>query len=150
MRKENKLNKLLDSEENIDLVLSYSKVSDYDKNGASALLEKTFTQGKGLKLGSLVDDILFNKDKFNDKYYIGQFNEPIATSGILTKIITTNYNEVPTKEVVLEIVKLNNLWGRTKDEDKLISYFDKDDFWGYLEEYYNTKPYCLSFNLQAD
>jgi hypothetical protein len=55
---ESKLNQVLNSEEEIDLSLSYSKISDFDRNGAISLIRKREVTGAGLKHGALVDDLL--------------------------------------------------------------------------------------------
>lgn len=137
MGKESKFAQILNNEENVDLSLSYSRVSDYDRNGPKALLSKTNKDSQALKKGSLVDDLLFSKDSFNDNYYISDFNEPTATLGILCKIILDNYSEIPDNETVLEIVKKNGLWKSVKKEETLIANYNTDEFWGYLNDKYN-------------
>lgn len=137
MGEESKLAQILNNEENIDLSLSYSRVSDYDRNGPKALLAKTHKDSQALKKGALVDDLLFSKDSFNDNYYVSDFNEPTATLGILCKIILDNYTEIPNNETVFEIVKKNGLWKSVKKEEVLIANYNTDEFWGYLKDKYN-------------
>ena len=138
MGKENKLNKLLDDNEEIDLTLSYSRISDYDRNGPKALLNRSFLANQGVKMGSVIDDLLFSPNEFKDKYYISSFTEPIATLGNLCKIILDNYNEKPNIDTILDIIELNSLWKTTKNKDLLIANFDNDNFWGYLNEQYSS------------
>lgn len=141
--KENKLNILLNDEENIDLRLSYSRVSDFDRNGPQSLIRKSIIENDGVKHGSLVDmllvDTLTGSKDIEKTYVIIDENKPTATLGILCDIILDNYIELPNKEKILEIIKLNNLWGRTKDPIKLSEYFDIPDFWNYLTHKFETK-----------
>lgn len=143
MMKENKLNNLLNEDEFIDLSLSYSKVSDFDRNGPVALIRKSNVENEGLKHGSLVDILLVDKltssNEFEKKYVVIDENKPSATLGLLCDIILENYVVLPDKEKVLEIVKHNNFWSRTKDEEKLISCFDTSEFWNYLKHKFETK-----------
>lgn len=129
------LNDILLNDEIVDLTLSYSRLSDFDRNGASALLDKTNKESVALKTGTLIDDLLFTStEEFNNKYYISNYEEPSAMLGSLCKIIISNYTEIPNKEEILKIITLNNFWSNIKKEDLLISKFDNDEFWGYLKE----------------
>lgn len=131
--KVNKLSKVLDNEEIIDLSVSYSKISDFDRNGAISLVRQKSVEGAGLKLGSLVDDLLFlSNDEFNKLYYKFDGDKPTATLGVLCDIIIKNYLEIPTREEVLIIIQQNNLWKRQKEET-LYSNFDIPEFWNYLK-----------------
>lgn len=134
--KESNLNKLLNNDEEIDLTLSYSRISDFDRNGPRALLQKTALSNEGIKHGSLVDDLLYDKltnnKTFDEKYFIFQGNKPTASLGELCDIILENYDKLPNKNTILKIVKNNAFWSRTKEDEKLISYFDKSEFWDYL------------------
>lgn len=142
MRKESKLNSVLTNEETVDLVLSYSRVQSFDINGSSSLLERVFVQNQGIKMGSLIDDLLFNRDEFSNKYYISEFNEPTSTLGELCKVIINNYNEVPTVEKVIEIIKLNGFWSNIKKQELILAKLS-DSFWGYIKEVYQTKDKVL-------
>lgn len=136
-----KLTQILDQHnENIDLTLSYSKLSDFDRNGAISLIRKSDKNNDGLKLGSLVDDLLFNnKEYFKNTYYIYDGEKPSATLGSLCDIILKNYDKLPSVENIFEIIKINNFWTRTKDLDKLKQCFDIPEFWNYLNSKYNSK-----------
>lgn len=123
----------LNNSENIDLSLSYSRLSDFDRNGPSALLTKVRDESQALKKGSLVDDLLFDKDSFNEKYYVSEFNEPTASLGVLSKIILDNFTEVPDKEVVANLVEINELWKGTKDPSKRRVNWDTAEFYGYIK-----------------
>ena len=141
--KENKLNKVLSDEENIDLRLSYSRVSDFDRNGPQALIRPSNPDTDGIKHGSLVDvllvDTITGSKEIENQYVIIDENKPTAMLGTLCDIILNNYVEIPSKEGVLNIVKLNNLWSRTKDEEKLIANFNIPEFWNYLKHKFETK-----------
>lgn len=125
---------ILDNEEEIDLTLSYSKISDFDRNGAISLIRKNFIENNGIKLGSIVDDLLFNtKDYINKTYYTFDGEKPSATLGLLCDIILKNYDYIPNKKEILDIIKLNKFWNSTKNEELLIGQFDKDEFWNYIQ-----------------
>jgi hypothetical protein len=141
----NQLTKILDNNnENIDLTLSYSKLSDFDRNGAISLVRQSVVDNDGVKMGSLVDDLLFNdNDYFKDNYYIFDGEKPTATLGILCDIILKNYTEVPNVEEVLKIIEYNKFWNNIKKQDLLISYFNKEEFWNYLKSKFESKNKVL-------
>jgi len=58
MLKENNLNTILNNDEKIDLTLSYSRLSDFDRNGPQALIRKSDIDNQGIKHGSIVNDLL--------------------------------------------------------------------------------------------
>lgn len=126
----------------LQLFLSYSRVSDFDRNGPKALITKSFVENDGAKIGSIVDDLLTNKDNFDDIYFIYDGNKPTATTGRLCDIILKNYIKVPTKEVVLQICKDNDFWKRSSDE-VLLKNFDTDEFWSYLRAQFLSKSKTL-------
>lgn len=139
--KESKLNQLLDSVEEIDLSLSYSKLSDFDRNGPMSLIRKSEVNGAGVKHGSLTDDLLVDNmtgsNLFEEKYYKFDGEKPSASLGTLCDIILKNYVEMPKDiNVILIIVKLNKLWSNIKDENTLIKKFDIDEFWDYMNTMY--------------
>ena len=142
MSKENNLEKLLKDEETIDLTLSYSRISDFDRNGPRVLIRRTEESNDGIKHGSLVDDLLTDKltgsQIYKERYYLYDGNKPTATLGNLCDIILKNYEKIPDTKTVLKIVKHNAFWSTTKDEDKLIAKFDLDEFWDYLDVMYTT------------
>ncbi len=154
MGKEDKLELLL-SEDNteFDLILSYSKLSDFDRNGPKVLLNRTFPKNKGINMGSLIDDLLFSDETFKSKYLISSFSEPSSTLGVLCKIILQNYTEIPSLEEVFNIIERSELWKSTKKRELLQSNFDHKDFWGYLQEQYDLQDktiITLSDKLLAD
>lgn len=130
---------LINNVENIDLTLSYSKISDFDRNGPKALVEKSIPDNQqALKMGGLIDDLLFSKKSFDSKYFVSDFNEPTATLGKLTKIILDNYVLIPDVEEVFNIIEKNKFWSSTKDREILQKNFDTDEFWSYLEDKFST------------
>jgi PD-(D/E)XK nuclease superfamily protein len=133
---ESKLDKLLEDKEEIDLTLSYSRVSDFDRNGPKALVQRVELDSQGIKMGSIIDDLKFSKDKFNDIYYVSDFDEPGASLGVLCKIIISNYREIPDVEEVLNIIERNGLWKSVKQREKVLEKFNTDEFWGYLKDKY--------------
>lgn len=149
--KENKLNNLLDNEEVIDLRLSYSKVSDFDRNGPISLIRRNILDGEGVKHGSLVDvrltDKLSNTNEFDKKFIVMDIQKPTATTGALCDIILDNYTEVPSKEEILKIVNNNPFWKRSSDEVK-INNFDTDEFWNYLKAKISSQTLTIVNNEQ--
>lgn len=143
IKETNKLEQLLNNEEVIDLKLSYSRISDFDRNGPKALIRPSNPEGDGLRFGSLVDDLLVDKVTNNnlckDLYVVYDDNKPTATLGTLCDIIIDNYDKVPDMNTVLKIVKHNGFWSNIKTEDKLISNFDKNEFWDYVTIKLKTK-----------
>lgn len=136
-KKISKLNQILDKEIIIK-ELSYSKISDFDRNGAIALIRVKNNDSKALKIGSLVDNLIFeSKDYFKKNYYVFDGEKPTATLGLLCDIIVKNYTKIPTKEQVLQIISHNNFWKRQK-EDTLLSNFDIPEFWEYLKCMFET------------
>jgi hypothetical protein len=139
----NRLEQLLNNEEVIDLKLSYSRISDFDRNGPKALIRPSNPEGDGLRFGSYVDDLLVDKITNNnlckELYVIYDDNKPTATLGVLCDIIIDNYDKVPNVNTVLKIVKHNGFWSNIKTEDKLISNFDKPEFWDYIKIKLETK-----------
>lgn len=135
--KENKLEQLLNNEEVIDLKLSYSRISDFDRNGPRALIKPSFIEGDGVKFGSLADDLLIDKvtnnNTFKDKYFIYEDNKPTATLGTLCDIILENYDSVPDTNTVLKIVRHNGFWSNIKLDESLIKKYDLPEFWEYIK-----------------
>jgi len=139
IEKRSKLDQALDNTEQIDLILSYSKLSDFDRNGAVALIRNSRTENEGLKFGSLIDDLLFNdKDYFNKHYYIFDGEKPTATLGVLCDIILKNFITIPTEEEIVNIIILNKFWANVKNKDTLIEKFNNLEFWDYLKCKYET------------
>lgn len=120
----------------IERSLSYSRLSDFDRNGPTALINRNTVSGYGLTIGSIVDDLSLPVPgyKFDDHYIVCDFDKPTATLGKLVDIILDNYTEVPSVERVLEICKINNFWKRSKDET-IIDNFNTEEFWDYLKVY---------------
>lgn len=114
--------------------LSYSRLSDFDRNGPKVLLKRTFinNDGEAIKIGSLVDDLLLDRTAYNEKYFIFDGAKPTATLGKLCDIILTNYREVPDQDQILEIIRDNSFWKRSKDE-VVIGNFDNPEFWNYIK-----------------
>jgi len=136
------LNELYSSNETMEMSLSYSRISDFDRNGPRALNTRTEVSGEGVKIGSVTDDWLFDQEHFEDKYFIYDGEKPTATLGKLVDIILLNYNELPSKETILRIIEINEFWKRSKEET-ILSYFDIPEFWEYLNAQYLSKTKTL-------
>lgn len=133
-----------------DLALSYSRLSDFDRNGPKALNKETQEPtGEGVKIGSLVDDLLLNKHNFKKLYYIYDGSKPTATLGKLCDIITKNYKKIPSYTTILKITKKNNFWSKWKDE-KIKETIDVPDFWNYLKAYYASQNKIVTSTEEYD
>jgi hypothetical protein len=115
-------------------ILSFSRCSDFDRNGPQALIKRKNTESKALMIGSLVDDMINENININDIYHIFNGAKPTATLGKLTNIVLDIYKKVPTEKQVLKLVKSNNFWSNITDENILISKFSKPQFWNYLND----------------
>lgn len=134
-----KLTQVLDSEENTIRDLSYSKLSDFDRNGPVSLIRNTSKDTQALKTGSLVNDLTFqNKEYFDKHYYVFDGEKPTETLGRLCDIILTNYVTIPNEEQILQIISHNNLWSSTKKIELLKEKFNNDNFWNYLKCMFET------------
>lgn len=143
MRKENKFQNLLqDNEEVVDLILSYSRISSFDREGGKVLQVRKITSNDGMKNGKLVDTLLFDRESFKELYHISEFEKPTSSLGDLCDIIYNNYESIPDKEKVLEIIKLNNLWSNIVNPDLLLKKLS-DEFWGYLKQCYECNNKTL-------
>ena len=143
MTRKNNLEQILQNDQKIDLTLSYSRLSDFDRNGPQALIRKSDVDNKGIKHGSIVNDLLVekltNEPLFSNKYYVYDNNKPTAMLGQLCDIILNNYDKLPNKETVLKIVKNNAFWSNIKKEELLIEKFNTDEFWEYLKIQFKIK-----------
>jgi hypothetical protein len=134
-----KLNQVLDNEDETIRDLSYSRVSDFDRNGPIALIRPKKEETQALKIGSLVDNLLFETKEFIKKeYYVFDGVKPTETLGILCDIIIKNYSDIPSEEQVLQIIAHNKLWSNIKDVEKLKLKFNGSDFWEYLKCMFET------------
>lgn len=138
MNDDEELKELFGSNEGIDIALSFSRVSDFNRNGPKALNKRTFVDNMGAKIGSITDDWLFDRENFEDKYLIYDGEKPTATLGKLVDIILKNYMELPSNEKVLDIIATNGFWSKYKD-DTLDKAYNIPGFWEYLTAQYASK-----------
>jgi hypothetical protein len=128
-----------DEEHDIEIALSYSRTADYSINGPRSLVTRSNVNSVSARIGSIVDDFINPNVDVSNKYYIFDGIKPTATLGKLIDIIVENYNELPVKEKVLEIIKNNKFWASVVKEEVLLSKFDSNEFWSYLTSYYEAK-----------
>lgn len=136
MDEEKELDCLFGENSKVEISLSYSRLSDFDRNGPSVLIKKSNIGGYGVTIGAVVDDLAlpvkgFN---FNDKYIVCDYDKPTAMLGALVEIILNNYTEIPAKDKILEICRNNSFWKASKD-DTVMAKFDIPEFWQYLKIY---------------
>src|SRR5690606_21078514 len=139
----NEVDVLFDTKKNERMSLSYSKLSKFDTEGPKALLDRTFIISDGVRMGSLVDDLLFNEKNINKLYYEFNGSKPTATLDKLCNIILNNYNKVPSKKIIDGIIKVNKFWSGTKDPKLLRAKYDTKDFWEYIKAQFISKEKTL-------
>jgi len=129
-----KLNDYFNDEKNtiIERSLSYSRITDFAKNGPKALVQRSQAHGPALSVGRMTDDFLNEFVDVNDIYYVYDGVKPSATLGKLCNVIIDHFREVPSKEEVLEIIKKNGYWSNIVKEDVLATKFDIPEFWEYI------------------
>lgn len=113
MGEANTLENLLSDSTSSDLRLSASRVSSFIQNGPSILEKRKKISNEGIKMGKLIDLLLFEKERFNDEYVINDFKKPTASLGILADRVLEN---VPTEQLIEFIIR--------NDED---AYFMTED-----------------------
>lgn len=128
---------LLEKPLEIELRLSYSRISDFAQNGPKTLLQRTVLKSSGVSFGSICDIMLVDRvtksKHFKERYYCHEGNKPTATLGLLCDIILNNYNELPDKTKILEIIKLNEFWPGSTKEESILAKFDIPEFWNYIK-----------------
>lgn len=143
MTDEQLIEELYEVKKPLERKLSYSRLSDFDRNGPKALIKAFKEENYGMTIGSIVDDLTIPEKgfKFDDNYIICDYSKPTATLGKLVDIVLENYQEVPSLEKVTEIIKKNGFWSSIVKESTLLSKFNIDEFWKYLEAHIqrNTK-----------
>lgn len=113
-----------------DLRLSFSKISDFDRNGPQSLIKRTTIEGEFLDFGSLVDDMLQPDFNINDNYYIFDGEKPTAMLGVLCDHLVNIINEnvyqfcsIKEEDLIISSIKELGLWKTIKDNDKLLNKF---------------------------
>lgn len=132
-----------------NLRLSFSRISSFIQNGPKVLLKRKKISNDGIKMGKLIDLLLFERIKFKDEYYVGTFTKPTSMLGILADIILEKFeakdilkyiivddNQYEINESfiqsVLDISIHSELWKSTKDIVKRVDKFHNIPFWQYL------------------
>lgn len=133
--------------ENENLInLSYSKISDFDRNGPQALIRKSENFNSGIKIGSIIDEYVYNRENFFNKYFISKSPKPKGQFLILSEIIIERFKEYPSLEDLCNIVKEFNLFANIKKEDVLINHLNNVEFLNYLKEYYENSNEKIFIN----
>lgn len=119
--------------------LSYSRISDFDRNGPKVLEVRSSLETKGMSLGKLVDDLLLPTDNFvfEDNYEVSDVKSPTATSGRLCSIILDNFTEKPSNKEIFNICRENNFWAKSLD-DTLMANIEKEEIQSYLDFKFST------------
>ena len=145
------LTKLFNIKQISELALSYSRVSDFDRNGSKALdkAPRDALEGEGVRIGSIVNDLLLNKHKFKKLYHLYNGTKPTATLGKLCDIILKNYKKPPAISTILRITRKNSFWAKWS-KNKILEAFDIPDFWNYLRAYYIARRKVLITNKDLE
>lgn len=122
-------------ESEIPISLSYSRLSDFDRNGPKVLVERTSKSTYAMSFGKVVDELLLPQDEtvFEDNFIISDFEKPTATSGKLVDTILDNYQELPDIDTIKEVCEINKYWSNYSEE-KLLETLAKNKVIEYLEE----------------
>lgn len=140
----------------IPISLSYSRLSDFDRNGPIALIERTVEDSYALSFGAAVDEILMPSDdtSFEDKFIITDFEKPSATSGKLVDVILSNYTEMPSDEEMLKICENSQFWASYSDDkiletikDNKVKDYLEIEFQRHVKHIISTKTYMDARNL---
>lgn len=141
------MEELFGSNDVMEKSLSYSRISDFDRNGCRALTERTFVGGDGVKIGGLTDDLITDyvtkSNILKENYFIFNGDKPTAMLGKLADIILDNYKKIPSKKEILKIINDNNFWTNIKNPDILISKIYDSDLLSYLNAMYISKEKTL-------
>lgn len=131
--------------------MSYSRLSDFDRNGAIALLDRPEVRKGARRKGSLVNDLLFGNADFNQIYHLKLYEDPTASLLKLADIIIANYAKIPDIPEILEIIEKNGLWTNTKKPEKKLENFNKPEFWEYLKiNFEESEKMLITPSLLAD
>jgi len=117
---------------NIDL-LSYSKLSEFDENGAKSINKEYGGDTNAYNLGALVEEIIQGDSKsVKEKFIITDNVKPTAMLGVLTDAMIDNEVEHTLKKAVT-LAKMLGLWSFIKKEEVYNKKIDIPQFWEYLK-----------------
>lgn len=117
--------------------INYSLLKKVATNPKSIIEPVDISDKPSVKRGDLLDILLAEPAKFEEKYACFQGEVPTRSTLVLADatvnyIITNQLKEIDV-ETVLKIVKANKLWASTKDPKKLEAKFNYQDFWDYVK-----------------
>lgn len=151
MGEANTLENLLSDSTSSDLRLSASRVSSFIQNGPSILEKRKKISNEGIKMGKLIDLLLFEKERFKDEYVINDFKKPTASLGVVADNVLNSLSaekitaalDIVDEEVIdvksyfLDTLlhASKGLWVRTTDPAKRLEKILTSEFVTYV---YNT------------
>lgn len=114
-----------------DLRLSFSRVSDFDRNGPKALVEREEVDAEYLDFGSLVDDMSQPGFDVHENYQIFNGVKPTASllelcKELLKYIKTPNDYYLLNDEFILSKIKELKLWTNVKKRESILKKFTPD------------------------
>lgn len=130
----------------IPISLSYSRLSDFDRNGPVALVKRGHIDGIGVKIGSIVDDLLLPVEGFNfdDHYIVSDCKRPTSNSLKLANIVLENYTEVPSIDELFKICRKNSLWSGSLDDTLKDKLANNKDLLTYLKDNINPNKEVIT------
>ena len=116
----------------IDL-LSYSKLSNFDKHGAKAINKEYGGDTDAYNLGALVEELVQgDSDSVKEKFIITDNVKPTAFLGDLTNAMIDNDAE-HNIDTAITLAKMLGLWSSVVNPDVYKKKIDKPQFWEYLK-----------------
>lgn len=115
-----------------DLRLSFSRISDFDRNGPKALVERENITANYLDFGNLVDDMTHPNFDINDSnYHIFQGVKPTASLEklcvkLMEFIKTPDDFYLLNDEFILAKIKELKLWTNVKKRESILAKFTPD------------------------
>lgn len=102
-------------------------------------------ESDSLRFGSLVDCLILDEDKFEQKYLIAKAKEPTATLLEIFNKTFPHCNESQIEEIVNQQSEDGKYiyWGSTKDFEKRRKNWDNPEFWDYWKEKEKANNFIL-------
>lgn len=116
-----------ESEYRADKAISYSKLSDFLRNGPQSLITNEKKDSPALRFGSLVDCILTAPEEFDDRFYVADIDSVgDKIRAAVSKVFEQNSDIASLEEVpnLLEYIELEDWQSNWKPETKLKKFIE--------------------------
>lgn len=110
-----------------DKAISYSKLSDFLRNGPQSLITNEKKDSPALRFGSLVDCILTAPEEFDDRFYVADIDSVgDKIRAAVSKVFEQNSDVASLEEVpnLLEYIELEDWQSNWKPETKLKKFIE--------------------------